>query len=127
MGLHDYYLDRYAIATTRGNTITTTTTNLTVTFTGPEQSALTSPIEEARSPTSVDFRFDQTTAVQKSILGTTSDASIVEDKGYLQYLTMPYIGAIAEAFDDDGSGFIRIAEVNDFCACIPSGWTLLQW
>jgi hypothetical protein len=127
MALHDYYLDRYAVATTRNNTVTTTTTTLTVTLTNPEESRPASPIEEAASPTSVDFKFQQTTTTKKTASRPASDASIIADKEYLQYLAIPYISAIIEAFDDDASGFIRISEVNHFCASAPSGWTLLQW
>lgn len=127
MALHDYYQDRYAMATAKNNTITTTTVTLTVTSTSPEESGPSSPIEEAASPTSGGFKFDQTTTTNKSSSPPASDASIIADKEYLQYLTMPYVSAIVEAFDDDASGFIRISEVNDFCASIPSGWTLLQW
>jgi len=57
----------------------------------------------------------------------TSDAAILADKPFFDYLTMPYVGSIAEAFDDDGSGFVRISEVNEFCASIPLDWTLLKW
>lgn len=125
MGLHDYYLDRYALAAAKENAVTTITTTLTVTLTSPGEFPPVSPIEEAGSPTSVEFKSSQTNTTKKSSL--TSDASIIADKDYRQYLTMPYIAAIAQAFDDDASGFIRISEVNDFCASIPDGWTLLQW
>ena len=129
MGLHDHYLDRYAAASHMENatTMTTTTTTLTVTLTSHGESVSAPPIEEAGSPTSLEFKFDQTSTSKKAPLDPTPDASIIADKDYLQYLAMPYIAAIIEAFDEDASGFIRITEVNDFCATIPAGWTLLQW
>lgn len=57
----------------------------------------------------------------------TSDAVILADKPFFDYLTMPYVASIAEAFDDDASGFVRISEVNEFCESIPSNWSLLKW
>lgn len=49
------------------------------------------------------------------------------DKWCLQYLRIRHLPAISEAFDDDGSGFIRISEVNEFTGGIPKGWNLLKW
>lgn len=132
MGLHDYYLDRYAVAAAKSSslTTTTTTTTLTVTLTSPGESRPASPVDDCvSSPTAPRSEFGETTTTTTQTLTnlTTSDASILADKEYLEYLTMPYVGAIIEAFDDDASGFVRISEVNDFCASIPPGWTLLQW
>ncbi|KAF8312648.1 hypothetical protein DL93DRAFT_1295443 [Clavulina sp. PMI_390] len=45
----------------------------------------------------------------------------------LKYLSVKHTGALMEVFDVDGSGFVRVAEVNDFCAAIPEGVNLLQW
>ena len=56
-----------------------------------------------------------------------ADREIIADEWCLEYLSVPYMSSVAEAFDDDGSGFIRIAEVNEFCSKIPEGWALLQW
>jgi hypothetical protein len=49
------------------------------------------------------------------------------DKWCLQYLNLRYAASLMEAFDGDGSGFVRIAEVNAFCESIPEGLNLLQW
>ncbi len=46
----------------------------------------------------------------------------LEDEWALEYLNINRIQAIAEAFDDDGSGFITIAEVNEFTSSRPKGW-----
>lgn len=127
MGLHDYYLDRYAAAAAKANTVitTTTTTTLTVTIASPDASRPASPTAESvSSPFVQAIQLEETTGFETKV---TSDEAILADKEYLEYLTMPYVAAIIEAFDDDGSGFVRISEVNDFCAGIPSGWTLLQW
>lgn len=49
------------------------------------------------------------------------------DKWCLHYLTVRYSSALMEVFDADGSGFVRVTEVNDFCSAIPKGLSLLQW
>lgn len=45
-----------------------------------------------------------------------SDASkrIVGDEWALEYLGSTWLNPIMEAFDDDGSGYVTIAEVNRF-------------
>ncbi|KAI0767749.1 hypothetical protein C8Q74DRAFT_1318273 [Fomes fomentarius] len=50
-----------------------------------------------------------------------------EDEWALEYIYINRIQAIAEAFDDDGSGFITIAEVNEFTCSRPKSWSLPQW
>lgn len=49
------------------------------------------------------------------------------DSWCLKYLCVKYTSSLMEVFDVDGSGFVRVAEVNDFCASIPEGLNLLQW
>ncbi len=46
----------------------------------------------------------------------------VEDEWAVEYININRIQAIAEAFDDDGSGFITISEVNQFTSLRPKGW-----
>ena len=122
MALHDYYQDRYAIALSKsrnsdaaanGMDELVNANGLTVTVT--TEAELFSPIERTPSPDPDEF------------IPVCSDQSVLDDKDYLQYLTMPYLASVAEAFDDDGSGFIRISEANEFTSGIPEGWTLLQW
>ena len=45
-----------------------------------------------------------------------------EDEWALKWITIDRMQAIAEAFDDDGSGFITIAEVNEFTSSRPKEW-----
>ncbi|KAF9073392.1 hypothetical protein BDP27DRAFT_1318820 [Rhodocollybia butyracea] len=53
--------------------------------------------------------------------------SIEEDEWCLQYLAAKYERQIIEAFDTDGSGFIRISEVNSFTKIsMENQWTILQ-
>jgi len=42
----------------------------------------------------------------------TSDAAILADKPFFDYLAIPYAATMAEAYDDDGSGFVRVSEVK---------------
>ena len=40
----------------------------------------------------------------------------------LEWITITRLQPIIEAFDDDTSGFITIAEVNNFTAACPRDW-----
>ncbi|KAI0633741.1 hypothetical protein C8Q77DRAFT_1157905 [Trametes polyzona] len=50
-----------------------------------------------------------------------------EDEWALEYININRLQAISEAFDDDASGFITIAEVNQFTAARPQNWSLPHW
>lgn len=50
-----------------------------------------------------------------------------DDKWCLRYLSIQYLPSITEVFDDDGSGFIKVSEVNSFTDEIPKDWSLLKW
>ncbi|KAI8975832.1 hypothetical protein BD414DRAFT_497057 [Trametes punicea] len=50
-----------------------------------------------------------------------------EDQWALEWINISRLQAIAEAFDDDASGFITIAEVNQFTSTRPQGWSLPHW
>lgn len=103
----------------------TTSTTIGLTVTLAEDSHPVTPMSESgASPFVIAAQLDETTTLESHV---TTDETILADKDYLDYLSMPYVSAIVEAFDDDGSGFVRISEVNEFCAQIPKGWTLLQW
>jgi hypothetical protein len=128
LALHDYYLDRYAQTLVASLQTLTTSIPLTVSLTVPstnEDVATETPISEVQTPT-IEQAPEGKGAPAPS-MSKESIASILADKWCLDYLTVPYLTAIQEAFDDDGSGFIRISEVNEFIAQIPEGWTLLQW
>lgn len=121
MGLHDYYQDRYAMALAKSRTyggtdvLKSSAPNIAnVSVTAEIESA--NPAERATSPDPDEY-----------VIPVCSDKSVLDDKDYLQYLTMPYLSATSEAFDEDGSGFVRISEVNDFTSEKPEDWTLLQW
>ncbi|KAH9894903.1 hypothetical protein C8Q73DRAFT_644952 [Cubamyces lactineus] len=50
-----------------------------------------------------------------------------DDEWALEWININRLQAIAEAFDDDASGFITIAEVNQFTSSRPKDWSLLHW
>lgn len=45
-----------------------------------------------------------------------------DDEWALEWIGVSRLQAIAEAFDDDGSGFITVAEVNNFTSSRPPDW-----
>ncbi|KAI8969692.1 hypothetical protein BD414DRAFT_518441 [Trametes punicea] len=49
------------------------------------------------------------------------------DEWTLEYISITRLQAIIEAFDDDASGFITVAEVNTFTSSKPPHWSLLHW
>lgn len=46
----------------------------------------------------------------------------IADDWALAYLNVMKLQPISEAFDDDASGFITVAEVNTFTTSRPPGW-----
>ncbi|RPD59328.1 hypothetical protein L226DRAFT_314748 [Lentinus tigrinus ALCF2SS1-7] len=50
-----------------------------------------------------------------------------EDEWALEYINVTRLQPIIEAFDDDASGFITVAEVNAFTKARPDNWSLLHW
>ncbi|KAG8818704.1 hypothetical protein FRC17_010740 [Serendipita sp. 399] len=45
-----------------------------------------------------------------------------DDSWALEYINLSRVPAILEAFDDDGSGFINVVEVNQFTSSRPKDW-----
>ncbi|KAG8857178.1 hypothetical protein FRC20_000315 [Serendipita sp. 405] len=50
-----------------------------------------------------------------------------DDSWTLDFINLSRVPAILEAFDDDGSGFINVVEVNQFTSSRPKNWSLLHW
>ena len=50
--------------------------------------------------------------------------AVASDQWALEFLSVGWLDPIMEAFDDDGSGYITIAEVNRFTDALPTelGW-----
>ena len=45
-----------------------------------------------------------------------------QDESTLEYINTARVQAVIEAFDDDASGFITLAEVNTFTNACPENW-----
>ncbi|KAI0666566.1 hypothetical protein C8Q78DRAFT_1107669 [Trametes maxima] len=50
-----------------------------------------------------------------------------DDEWALEWININRLQALAEAFDDDASGFITISEVNELTSSRPENWSLLHW
>ena len=44
------------------------------------------------------------------------------DAWCLEFITVKRLQSISEAFDDDGSGFVTVAEANQFTSARPASW-----
>ncbi|KAJ7228211.1 hypothetical protein GGX14DRAFT_346568 [Mycena pura] len=58
--------------------------------------------------------------------GENNNTRIADDWA-LQYLTVSRLQSISEAFDDDASGFVTVAEANTFTSSRPLDWSLVKW
>ena len=54
--------------------------------------------------------------------GNTSSPDNMEDSWTLEYINILRLQPIIEAFDDDASGFVSIAEVNRLASARPRNW-----
>ena len=54
----------------------------------------------------------------------TSSEPLRTDDWALEYVSVTWLRPIMEAFDDDGSGYVTIAEINQFTDSMPKdlGW-----
>ena len=70
-----------------------------------------------------DFYRQQAEAKKWSTLEDEKVARISDqDEWTLEWITINKLQAIAEAFDDDASGFITVAEVNKLTSSRPKEW-----
>ncbi|TDL25419.1 hypothetical protein BD410DRAFT_826665 [Rickenella mellea] len=106
LALHDHYLDQYENMNT---------------FAGMH-------LDRDIAPPSPTLSHAETEAPNAD--GDTAflqDSPAEADKWCLQYLSIQNISPLAEAIDDDVSGFIKIAEVNNFSNDKPEGFSMLRW
>ena len=67
-----------------------------------------------------DYYRQQVDNKRKTTNGGAAASRVADqDEWALQWININRLQAIAEAFDDDASGFITIAEVNSFTASRP--------
>ncbi|KAI0708178.1 hypothetical protein C8T65DRAFT_211601 [Cerioporus squamosus] len=76
-----------------------------------------------------DFYREQLEVKKRKIHGLAEVASRLndQDEWALEYISLTRLQAISEAIDDDASGFVTIAEVNQFTTSRPKEWSLPQW
>ncbi|KAJ7181616.1 hypothetical protein C8R43DRAFT_969666 [Mycena crocata] len=56
-----------------------------------------------------------------------AEAKAISDAWALAHINVVRLQPISEAFDDDASGFVTVAEVNTFTASRPLDWSLPHW
>ena len=59
-----------------------------------------------------------------SVVDETPAPVADNDEWTSEYVTLSYLQPIMEAFDDDGSGYVTVEEVNRFVLALPSE---IQW
>ncbi|KAF7353558.1 EF-hand domain-containing protein [Mycena sanguinolenta] len=80
------------------------------------------PPAESASSTVID---DQPVTMQPG--GTDENASESEDLWAAQFITLTRMRPILEAFDDDASGWISVAEANTFTSSRPKNYSVIKW
>jgi hypothetical protein len=68
-----------------------------------------------------DYYHEKWNSDAKPAAGATAPVDR-SDEWALAYLNVVRLQPISEAFDDDASGFITVAEVNAFTDSRPRGW-----
>ncbi|KAH9942449.1 uncharacterized protein BXZ73DRAFT_88023 [Epithele typhae] len=75
-----------------------------------------------------DYYAQQSEKNEHGKLEEEKKARIVnEDHWAFEWITVNRLQAISEAFDDDASGYITIAEINHFTSSRPEGWRYVHF
>jgi hypothetical protein len=72
-----------------------------------------------------DHYLEKLSSETKGVLGmgpSSTNTSMNPDGWAFKYIDVMWVQPILEAFDDDASGFITIAEVNQFTRSRPADW-----
>jgi hypothetical protein len=72
-----------------------------------------------------DYYLEKLASETKGVLGmgiTGINNSTNPDAWAIKYIDVMWVPPILEAFDDDASGFITVAEVNLFTSSRPADW-----
>ena len=62
----------------------------------------------------------RTSTAVATALGKNPKETQRSDEWAFEYISTTYLQPIMEAFDDDGSGYITVTEVNRFVDALPS-------
>ena len=66
----------------------------------------------------------RTSTAVANALGKNPKETQRSDEWAFEYISITYLQPIMEAFDDDGSGYITVTEVNRFVDALP---TSINW
>jgi hypothetical protein len=72
-----------------------------------------------------DYYLEKLSSETKGVLGmgtSSINTSMNPDGWAFKYIDVNWLQPILEAFDDDASGFITVAEVNRFTSSRPADW-----
>jgi hypothetical protein len=69
-----------------------------------------------------DYYMDMSTSDTQGTGTSAISNSLNPDAWAIKFIDVAWIQPILEAFDDDASGFINIAEVNRFTSSRPADW-----
>ncbi|PIL29957.1 hypothetical protein GSI_07868 [Ganoderma sinense ZZ0214-1] len=73
-------------------------------------------------------KLDQRKSAKRSARPTVAARQLSDqDEPTLEYINTARAQPVIEAFDDDASGSITLAEVNMFTNACPKNWSLLHW
>ncbi|KAH9995914.1 hypothetical protein BJV74DRAFT_883811 [Russula compacta] len=77
-----------------------------------------------------DYYLEKITSETENVLSVRTSAintSSNPDAWAIKFIDIMWVEPILEAFDDDASGFITVAEVNRFTSSRPADWSLPHW
>ena len=69
-----------------------------------------------------DYYLDMSTSDTQGTSASATGSSLNPDEWAIKFIDVTWLQPISEAFDDDTSGFINIAEVNRFTSSRPADW-----
>ncbi|KAJ7821616.1 hypothetical protein B0H14DRAFT_3875859 [Mycena olivaceomarginata] len=81
----------------------------------------------AENPPSTDSSAIDDQSVNIGLEGTDESSSESEDLWAAQFITLTRMRRILEAFDDDASGWITVAEANTFTSSRPENYSVIKW
>jgi hypothetical protein len=73
-----------------------------------------------------DYYLDMSTSNTQGMVTNAISSSLNPDEWAIKFIDVTWLQSILEAFDDDASGFISIAEVNRFTSSRPADWRFVS-
>ena len=72
-----------------------------------------------------DYYLEKLASETPAVRGLRANSSQNPDAWAIRFIDVTRLQPILEAFDDDASGFITIAEMNNFTSSRPADWRLV--